>query len=183
MIHTRHIYAKASDMAKPIMCAYPHSDHALTLWKCVLICFAKFPSFDIPNQRTDDQCSNTSPSIRSHIYHIISRCTTHGRFPLNYKKLCLICRQYSSSEQPIKIYNRKQTVMMDTTISNFHRSFFIPEIQKLEFRIPRVQILGKNQCGEFCQTAFKRRESFQDVICCSDYSERIVSSFPHQIQS
>ena len=50
MIHARHIYAKASDMAKPIMCAYPHSDHALPLWKCVLICFAKFPSFDIPNQ-------------------------------------------------------------------------------------------------------------------------------------
>ena len=31
--------------------------------------------------------------------------------------------------------------------------------------------------------AFKRRESFQDVICCRDYAERVVSSFANQIQS
>ena len=36
MSHGRHIYAKASDMAKGKMCAYPQSDHALTHWKCVL---------------------------------------------------------------------------------------------------------------------------------------------------
>ena len=33
------------------------------------------------------------------------------------------------------------------------------------------------------QTAFKRRESFQDVLCRRDYAERLVDSFPHQIQS
>ena len=36
MPHGRHIYAKASDMANATMCAYPHSDHALPHWKCVL---------------------------------------------------------------------------------------------------------------------------------------------------
>ena len=34
-----------------------------------------------------------------------------------------------------------------------------------------------------CQTKFKRRESFKDVLCCRDYSERVVSIFTHQIQS
>ena len=40
-----------------------------------------------------------------------------------------------------------------------------------------------NHCGDSCQTAFKLRESFQDVLCRRDYAERVVVSFPHQIQS
>ena len=72
--------------------------------------------------------------------------------------------------------------MMKTTIYNFHTIFYIPKTQKLAFHIPHVQILGKNHCGEYCQTAFKRRESFQDVLCCRDYAERLVASFPHQIK-
>ena len=73
--------------------------------------------------------------------------------------------------------------MMETTISNFHTSFFIPEIQKLAFHITHVQILGTNQCGDSRQTEFKLRKSFQDVLCCRDYDERVVASFAHQIQS
>ena len=72
---------------------------------------------------------------------------------------------------------------METTISNFHASFYIPAIQKLVFHIPHVQILGANHCGDSPQNAFKRRESFQDVLYCHDYSERVVASFSHQIQS
>ena len=48
--------------------------------------------------------------------------------------------------------------MMETTISNFHTSFYIPEIQNLVFRIPHVQILGTNHCGDYRRTAFKRRK-------------------------
>ena len=33
------------------------------------------------------------------------------------------------------------------------------------------------------RTAFKRRELFQDVLCCCDYAERVVASFTNQIQS
>ena len=73
--------------------------------------------------------------------------------------------------------------MMETTISNFDTSFYIPEIHKLAFHILPVQILGKNHCGDSRRNAFKLRESFQDVLCCRDYAERVVSSFPHQIQS
>ena len=73
--------------------------------------------------------------------------------------------------------------MMETTIYNFHTSFYIPAIHKLVFHLPHVQILGTNQCGESCQTAFKRRKSFQDVLCRRDYADRVVASFSHQIQS
>ena len=73
--------------------------------------------------------------------------------------------------------------MMETTISNFHTSFYIPEIQKLAFHITHVQILVMNHCGESRQTAFKRREYFQDLLCRRDYAERVVAIFAHQIQS
>ena len=33
------------------------------------------------------------------------------------------------------------------------------------------------------RTAFKRRELFQDVLCCRDYAERVVAKFTNQIQS
>ena len=72
--------------------------------------------------------------------------------------------------------------MMKKNISNFHTSFYIPEIQKLAFHIPHVQILGTNNCGDSRPPLFKRRESFQDVLCCRDYAERVVASFYHQTQ-
>ena len=73
--------------------------------------------------------------------------------------------------------------MMETTISDFHTSFYIPAIQELAFHLPHVRILGTNHCGEMQRTAFKRRELFQDILCRRDYSERVVASFDNQIQS
>ena len=67
--------------------------------------------------------------------------------------------------------------MMETTIYNFHKSFYIPAIQKLEFHIPHVQILVKNHCGDSFQTAFKRRELFQDMLYRRYYADRAVASF------
>ena len=72
--------------------------------------------------------------------------------------------------------------MMETKISDFHTRCYIPSIQKLAFHLSHVQILGTNHCGEMRLTAFKRRELFQDVLCCSDYAERVVASFSNQIQ-
>ena len=72
---------------------------------------------------------------------------------------------------------------METTISEFHTSFYIPGIQKLYFHLPYVRILGTNHCGEMRRTAFKRCESFQDVQNRRDYSERVVTRFANKIQS
>ena len=72
---------------------------------------------------------------------------------------------------------------METTVYDFHTSFYIPTIHKLSFHIPHVRILGTNHCGELRRTAFKRRELYQDVLCCRDYAERLVASFANQIKS
>ena len=46
-----------------------------------------------------------------------------------------------------------------------------------------MRILVTNHRGELRCTAFKIRELFQDVLCRSDYAERVVARFVHQIQS
>ena len=53
----------------------------------------------------------------------------------------------------------------------------------MAFKIPHVQILSTNHCGDLRRNAFKRHKSFQDVLCRSDYAERLVVSFTHQIKS
>ena len=114
----------------------------------MLRCCNKCPRINLPDQETDDQYSNTSPSIIFHIYHLFARFTTHGRLPLTNKKICHNCKQDTVSEQSTEVYTRKELVMMEKNISNFHTSFYIPEIQKLAFHIPHVQIMVTNHCGE-----------------------------------
>ena len=107
MPHGHHIYAKASGMAKATMYTYPQYDHALLHRKCVLRCCADFPCINIPDQETDNQNLCTTTSIRFHIYHIIARCTAHGRIILKEKKICYMCKQKSPSDESTKIYTIK----------------------------------------------------------------------------
>ena len=69
----------------------------------------------------------------------------------------------------------------ETTISNYHTSFYITEIQKLAFHIKKLKILVTTHCGDTRRTVFKRHELFQDVLCHRDYAERVVFIFAHKI--
>ena len=53
----------------------------------------------------------------------------------------------------------------------------------MKFHIPDVKILSTNHCGDYFRTAFKRRESFQDVLCHHAYADRVVGISPHEIQT
>ena len=183
MPHWRHMYTKTSDMANATMCTYPQSDHALPHCKCIFWCCANFPCINLHDQEINKKHEETTPLIRFHIYHTIGRCTTHGRIPLKDKKICYMCKQESSPHKYTKIYTRKELVMMEINISDFHTTFYILAIQNLTFHLPHVRILGTNHCGEMRRTAFKRCESFQDVLCRLDYSERVVANFTNKIQS
>ena len=72
--------------------------------------------------------------------------------------------------------------MTETTISDLKTSFYILAIQKMDFHIQHVCILGTNHCGKMRRTAFKQRGLFQDALCCHDYAERVVSRFANKIQ-
>ena len=67
-----------------------------------------------------------------------------------------MCKQESSPDKSTKIYTRKVLVIMETTIYDFRTIFYIPAIQKLDFHLPHVRILGTNYCGEMRRTEFKR---------------------------
>ena len=67
--------------------------------------------------------------------------------------------------------------MMETTIYDFHTSFYIPSIQKLAFHLLCVRILGTNHCDEMRRTSLKQRELFQDVLCRRDYAGRVIAKF------
>ena len=123
MPHGRHIYAKVYDIAKATICANSQSDHLLLHWKYVLRRCAQYPSINILDQETDYKHPNPSPSIHFHICHLVARCTKHGRLPLSDKKSCQECQHDTASVKSTKIYTRKELVMMETTISNFHANF------------------------------------------------------------
>ena len=162
--------ATESYIAMSAMCAYPPSQHALPNWKCVLRCFYILLRIDITYQESDNHYSNSYPSIRFHIYHLIARCTVHGRRPLDEKKHLRLCFQDPDTVTPANLYTRKELAMMEKYITDFHTSFYIPEIKKLEFQLPHVRILGPNHCGNKRHEAFKRRSAKQDVLCRRDYA-------------
>ena len=53
----------------------------------------------------------------------------------------------------------------------------------MAFPLPHVRIIGTHHCGKERFAVFKCWIKQHDVLCQSDYAERIVSSFKHQIKS
>ena len=90
-------------MANAKICTCPQSDHALPHWKCVLRCCDDCHCINIPDQETTKKHDKKKPSIRFHIYHIIGRCTAHGRIPLKDKKIYYMCEQESLPDKSTKI--------------------------------------------------------------------------------
>ena len=120
--------------------------------------------------------------ILFHGYHLIADFTVHGRRPLDENKNFL-CLSDPDSVSPGKLYTRKNLLMTETYISDFHTSFFIQEIQKLAFHLPLLRIPGIYYCGKRCREAFNHCIVFRYVLFHRDYSERVVANFSHQIQS
>ena len=49
----------------------------------------------------------------------------------------------------------KELVLLETSITEFHKQFYIPEIKKLPFHLPHVHIIGTHQCGKEHHDEFK----------------------------
>ena len=57
------------------------------------------------------------------MYHLISRCTVHGRRIIDEIIFCWLCFRDYVYVCPEKIYTRKELVIMDTSIADFNTSF------------------------------------------------------------
>ena len=99
----------------------------------VYIWCADCPCINLPDQETTKEHEETTPSIRFQIYHIIGRCTAHGIIPPKEKKICYMYEQEFLPDSSTNIHTRKELVMTETTISDFHTSFYIPAIQSWIF--------------------------------------------------
>ena len=96
-------------------------------------CCAQCTSINIPDKEKYDKNPNPSPSIRFHIYHLIACCTKHDRLLLTDRKSCRKCQHDTASVQSTNIYTRKELVIMETTISNFHTSFIFQKSRSWRF--------------------------------------------------
>ena len=76
-----------------LQCVHIHYDYALPHWKCVLWFCAECQHINLSDQETNKKHEEKKPSIRFHVYHIIARCTYHGRITLKDKKKCHMCKQ------------------------------------------------------------------------------------------
>ena len=113
----------------------------------MLHCCYNCPCIDLTDQASDKHYFNSSSSMSFHFFHLIARFTVHGRRPLYGKKICHLCFQDPATVPPVKLYNRKELVMMETFIAYFHTSLYIPAIQKLIFHFPHVRIMGTSNYG------------------------------------
>ena len=103
--------------------------------------------------------------------------------PFNKKKQCRLCEDSTYEIVTETNYTRKELVMMESSIVEFHQDIYIPAIQKLAFHLPHVRIIGAHHCVNTRQEALKRHSDFQDVLRHCDYAELIVARFSHQIKS
>ena len=176
MTHGGNIYKTSYEMDMSTMCAYPTSQHALLHWKCVLRCCESFSRIDLPCRQSVRHHSNTSPTIRFHVYHLIAHYTVHVRSLLDEENFCCQCLFDPASVPPEKYIQEK------ILCSYFHTSFYIPSIKKLSFNLPHLHILGIHNCGNTLSEVFKHRRAFQYIFCHCDYANIVVASFTHQIQ-
>ena len=93
-----------------------------------------------------------------------------------------MCYTVSLNDKNTNIYTRKELVLMETYIAEFHQNFYIPEIRKLEFHFPRVLILCKHHFNKEHRDVFKRQGSYKYFLYYRDYAELVVVIFENQIQ-
>ena len=67
--------------------------------------------------------------------------------------------------------------MMETSIVDFHKRFYIPAMQKLLFHLSHVNIIVTRHCGNTLQEAFKFRADYLDVFCRLYFVEPCSSQF------
>ena len=97
---------------------------------------------DLPSIESDHNSSNFIPTIRFYVYEHIACCGVHDRCPFYEKKQCQVCETSTYSIFTAKNYIKKELVMMEYSIVDFHQDFYTPVIQKPAYHLPNVRILG-----------------------------------------
>ena len=176
------IHERAKDAALSTMC--PFLDPALDLphWCCVLQCCKDCPSLFIPPQ--EQESSSSVPTISYHVYKTVATCSIHGQRPFGEIQDCTECLKESNKMLQGNLSKRKHLVLLNNSISKFHKKYYKAAIHRLAFHLPHVMILGKNHCAKLRREAFEERVKDNFDICCErDYAERFVLKPGIEVQS
>ena len=94
----------------------------------MLNCCEQFPRIDLPSSESDQHSSNIIPTTHVHVYQHISSYTVHGIRPFNENKQCQLCVASIDLITNAKLYTKKELVVMETSILDFHKKVYIPAI-------------------------------------------------------
>ena len=72
----------------------------------------------------------------------------------------------------LKVTTQKSLVLKSCRILDFHSEYYISKIKILDFYLPHVYILGKNNCLGKQHGVFVSRHNKFDSKCKCDHAER-----------
>ena len=84
--------------------------------------------------------------IEYRIYKNIISCSIHGLHPLIEHKKLSEYESYDTLKYNAKISKQQYIILINSSIDDFHKEYYIPLIEKLEFILGNVKLLGTNQC-------------------------------------
>ena len=117
-----------------------------------------------------------------HVIIIHKTITTYLDAKGTYKKTCFLCEQLIQSSTPDFtrgiLYERVKLFSVQRKIADFHKDFYIRQIEKLAYQNSYYKILGKSHVAGVTDKAYESTPV--NISTWSDYSERF--SFEHHGQ-
>ena len=95
----------------------------------------------------------------------------HKHILPDYVKPCPSCMNIENLKKG-KVTTRKSLLLKSCMILDFYSEYYIPEIEKLAFHLPRVYILGGNNCAGKIHDIFVNRHNKFYCKCTCAYAER-----------
>ena len=187
-------HPRCENAADSVVCPPTSIGHMLPNWKCVLRQCNVCTSIFLPDVELDT--SDKAPRISFNTYMTQFACSLHGVLKLEMtttyvdtdgkaKKTCLLCEQLIESKTENfsrgRFYERLKLFSIQRTIGDFHKNFYVKQIEKLVYHRNCYKLLGKFHVADIRHKAFE--SSPGDISTRSDYAERFSFEPEGQLQS
>ena len=163
---TRH--PRCKNAADSVLFTPTNDECKLSNWKCVLRKCTVCSSIALPGVEMDS--SNRTPMITFNTYTTQFTCSHHGiliREKITtdldakgkYKSTCFLCEEFIKTKTPDftrgKLHERVKLFSMQRKIGDFHKDFYIKQIEKLAYHRSYYKILGKNHVADVRHKTFE----------------------------
>ena len=160
-------HPRCKNAADYVLCTPTNDECKFPNWKCVLQKCIVCSSIDIPGVEMDS--SNRAPMIMFNMYMTQFTCSHHGILISEkittyldakgkYKRTCFLCEELIKTRTPDfsrgKLHERVKLFSMQRKIGDFHKDFYIQQIEKLAYHRSYYKILGKHHVADVRHEAF-----------------------------